>query len=676
MKIKIAATQKDVEIVKLEIQFTKSLARGARGDEVKQLQEILSEDFDIYPEGLVTGFFGLATEAAVKRFQEKYNIESLGTIGPKTREKLNELIAKGAGKSGVIPPGLLHAPGIQRKLQTFIPEEFSTQPSGIIPVQLIGHIGTTTALAATTTITATSTLLIPLFSPTPSSSPMPSISSSTSVLLPSSIASSTTSTSAYDAWYIATSPIYNLVVRSTSLTGAVINWNTKDPSDSEIHFATSPITSGMSFATVLAAPNGTKTFHEVMLSNLNSVTTYYFIVVAKNTLGQTSASNESSFATTASVSSGTTQINSTTSSPSPSPSASPIATTTTAITDTTVPLAPTNLAATAVYDWHITLTWSKSTDNVGVVGYKIYRNGTQIFSAATSSTLETLAYREYREGNFTAGNIYSYTVAAYDEKGNISAQSNAVSVTPVAEVISTPSPTPTVSSSPIASPSPSPSPTPTATACNSIDFEDDPQIGSNLTGNSSHIVWLNAKGLDITGAPDGYVWSTKMSGGAGQSGVVIGLSSPNHAEQDQGLSDSEILTLQFLNAPVKTVSVTLASTPSSESIVNNKSSTVVTEAFNEAGTSLASGTWTFTGITNGTYTPKLVSMSLADATIKKITLKATSHPYGGVWIEKVDFGASCSVASRSSRPVLASSVVSNLSAILTSIADILARMRK
>lgn len=74
--------------------FIKTLQRGSRGNDVKRLQEFLKTPPaggpDIYPEGLVTGYFGPLTEAAVKRFQEKYAIESIGIVGPKTRAKLNE----------------------------------------------------------------------------------------------------------------------------------------------------------------------------------------------------------------------------------------------------------------------------------------------------------------------------------------------------------------------------------------------------------------------------------------------------------------------------------------------------------------------------------------------------------------------------------------------------------
>lgn len=47
---------------------------------------------DVYPEGLVTGYFGSLTEKAVKRFQTKYGIEQTGFVGPQTRSKLNSLI--------------------------------------------------------------------------------------------------------------------------------------------------------------------------------------------------------------------------------------------------------------------------------------------------------------------------------------------------------------------------------------------------------------------------------------------------------------------------------------------------------------------------------------------------------------------------------------------------------
>ncbi len=80
--------------------FTEKMYMGVSGDHVKQLQTFLAKYPDIYPEGLVTGFFWSATYRAIGRFQIKYGVVAsessigYGVVGPKTREKLNEIINK------------------------------------------------------------------------------------------------------------------------------------------------------------------------------------------------------------------------------------------------------------------------------------------------------------------------------------------------------------------------------------------------------------------------------------------------------------------------------------------------------------------------------------------------------------------------------------------------------
>ena len=71
--------------------FTKTLKFGTKDAEVTTLQTILKGDATIYPEGLVTGYFGSLTEKAVKAFQTKYVIDPVGIVGPITRAKLNSL---------------------------------------------------------------------------------------------------------------------------------------------------------------------------------------------------------------------------------------------------------------------------------------------------------------------------------------------------------------------------------------------------------------------------------------------------------------------------------------------------------------------------------------------------------------------------------------------------------
>ncbi len=82
--------------------FESNLYFGMRGNEVKKLQQFLSEQGEeIYPEKLVTGNFLSLTRQAVIRFQEKYADEILtplgltegtGYFGPSTRKKINKLL--------------------------------------------------------------------------------------------------------------------------------------------------------------------------------------------------------------------------------------------------------------------------------------------------------------------------------------------------------------------------------------------------------------------------------------------------------------------------------------------------------------------------------------------------------------------------------------------------------
>ncbi|MGB9763310.1 MAG: peptidoglycan-binding domain-containing protein [Minisyncoccia bacterium] len=71
--------------------FTKTLVLGMKDPEVFNLQKVLSEMPDIYPEGKITGVYDKATKIAVQRFQQKYGIRITGEVGPQTRQKLNEL---------------------------------------------------------------------------------------------------------------------------------------------------------------------------------------------------------------------------------------------------------------------------------------------------------------------------------------------------------------------------------------------------------------------------------------------------------------------------------------------------------------------------------------------------------------------------------------------------------
>src|SRR5439155_6459777 len=82
--------------------------------------------------------------------------------------------------------------------------------------------------------------------------------------------------------------------------------------------------------------------------------------------------------------------------------------------DATPPSVPAGLIATAAGATTINLTWTASTDNVGVTGYIVKRNGALVGTPATTSFADT---------GLPSALTQSYTVAARDAAGNVSSES-------------------------------------------------------------------------------------------------------------------------------------------------------------------------------------------------------------------------------------------------------------
>jgi fibronectin type 3 domain-containing protein len=95
--------------------------------------------------------------------------------------------------------------------------------------------------------------------------------------------------------------------------------------------------------------------------------------------------------------------------------------------DATPPTAPTNLAA-AVAGTTVNLSWTASTDNVGVARYDVYRGTSSGFTPAAANRIAQSSGTSYADTNLTAG-AYYYKVAAEDGAGNISSPSNEASGT-------------------------------------------------------------------------------------------------------------------------------------------------------------------------------------------------------------------------------------------------------
>ena len=100
--------------------------------------------------------------------------------------------------------------------------------------------------------------------------------------------------------------------------------------------------------------------------------------------------------------------------------------------DTQPPTAPTNLTATAVSGSQINLSWTASTDNVGVTGYLIER--CQGAGCNNFAQVGTTAGTTYNDTGLTANTSYSYRVRATDAAGNLSPYSNVASATTQATI--------------------------------------------------------------------------------------------------------------------------------------------------------------------------------------------------------------------------------------------------
>jgi chitodextrinase len=79
--------------------------------------------------------------------------------------------------------------------------------------------------------------------------------------------------------------------------------------------------------------------------------------------------------------------------------------------DTTAPSAPGGLGAALTGATTASLSWSASTDNVGVAGYRVSRDG---------NLLGTVTTTQMNDSGLVAGSTYSYSVVAFDAAGNAS----------------------------------------------------------------------------------------------------------------------------------------------------------------------------------------------------------------------------------------------------------------
>ena len=175
----------------------------------------------------------------------------------------------------------------------------------------------------------------------------------------------------------------NLSVVTLSKTSLQLNWNDNPtPVYNETNFEIYQSTQAGGNYKLVAITNADILTYTV--TGLNSNSKYFYKVRAVNNSGAAAASNEASGTTT---------------------------------TDSQPPTAPSNLTITGSTRSTISLSWTASTDDVGVTKYEIYVNGVKSFiSTQTSFTVNNLVY----------GKDYNFVVKAKDFANNTSPASNQV----------------------------------------------------------------------------------------------------------------------------------------------------------------------------------------------------------------------------------------------------------
>ncbi len=273
LQTQIQALQTAQNNIKGTLTLLRQLKQGMSGDDVKALQAILAADPSIYPEGVVSGYFGRLTSEAVKKFQKKHGLEAVGSVGPRTLQKLNEdkddlgldqednndqgqngrMNASSTEKRlcAKIPPGHMIAPGWLKHNDNERPivPECQKLPQGIM--NKLPGFGSTTPPTGTTT--------------------PPGID--------------------------VTPPVIFSITTQQGSTTASVNWITNELSFSKVWFGT---TSPLNLASATSVLNGSLvTSHSVMLTGLSTSTTYFFVVGSADASANLSTSSQSSFTTTA-----------------------------------------------------------------------------------------------------------------------------------------------------------------------------------------------------------------------------------------------------------------------------------------------------------------------------------------------------------------------------------------
>lgn len=215
--------------------------------------------------------------------------------------------------------------------------------------------------------------------------------------------------------------------------------------------------------------------------------------------------------------------------------------------DTTVPTAPGAPVLTVMSSTQINLSWTASTDNVGVAGYRIERCSGSA-TCTTYTQIATPGTNSYSDTGLTASTIYRYRVRAVDAAGNLSSYSTATNATTQAPPDTTP---PTISSIALSGVTAS-----SATITWTTNESSDTQVEYGLTASYGNSTTLNTSMVTshlatLSGLSAGTLYHYRVRS--------------RDAAGNLGVSPDNILTTQTLpDTTLPSVPAGLSATPTSE----------------------------------------------------------------------------------------------------------------
>jgi lysophospholipase L1-like esterase/chitodextrinase len=310
--------------------------------------------------------------------------------------------------------------------------------------------------------------------------------------------------------------------------------------------------------------------------------------------------------------------------------------------DTIPPSAPTNVGSTSVTTTSVRLSWTASTDNVGVVVYEVLQGGSAVANAIGTTSANV--------SGLTPGTMYSFTVRARDAAGNASPASSALWVT-------TPLPLDT------APPSTPAGLTVTAATSSSVSLAWSPSIddfgvvGYDVLNGSAVVLSVTSTAATLTGlSPGTYIFSVRARDAAGNLSATSASVSGTVAADTHWVgtwATGPQLTETANNPPVSLTNATLRqvvhvsiggsrlrvklSNAYGNGPVEIKSAHLARTSGSSPGSSIVSGTdktLTFGGSSSvtiaagNTATSDAVELTVAEATNLTISLAFGSTPSG------------------------------------------------